>query len=532
MPNTALAQAESPLSLGEVVDATACNNMRQDIAGHQDRARALIALRGYADGSATTTICPCSPKPGVWLERFVYCFADAPNGIIYRATQRVMQGAMPFFRTIIGAAILASMVIFGYKLATGSLYSIKKEGFLLILKIAGVAMFLEYFSEIHKILINTTYGLGNISASLLQELGGVCNFPPGSVPANTVPSLWAQFDCIFDKLMGLNGNLLAAGILGFAVLLLLGLNGLGVLIFFSIVSLIVTLTLSAMRAVYTYISVIMSLSLILLMAPIFVPLILFPGNYSHRFTRYFTILLGHTLVPLILFLMMTVSLILLKYSLFVGPTSLMGAITYDSPTQVASYGQNIGQKTGSDASAYKKEEKVEIINIHTEPGVITSDPNDPNHVRENQYGFYSTPNAINDPNKTTEGWVVTYLDEDQMAQDVGAPDAGTWQTGILLQLLASLIVAFISFSMFKGASQISSELVSHAFNAKHVTQNQMPGQALIQRVMGVVKLVTKLYSGGASSALQGGAEEMASGALRTAYNSLGSSFKKMAGSRK
>lgn len=522
MPTLALAQSGSnlPSEHGTVVDKVACDKIHNKTGGSSGILSETLGLTEYDVSQTTMTICPCAPRPGLWLERMVYCFASAPDGIIFQAVKRFINTVDWFYWAIVSAAVFTSFLIFGYKLTTGAVQGLKKETFSTIFKIAGVVVFFANFETFHEHIITITYGLAHIASEMLDQLGGVCQFSSGQ--GQQTPTLWAHFDCMFDKLFGISSNNLTMGMLGFLVLFALS-SSLGVVVLVGMIYVFITLMLAAMRAVYSYLSAVLSISFLLLMAPIFVPLVLFSGQYSHRFHKYCIILLGHMITPMLLYLMMIIALIILKYSIFVGPTSLFGAFSDSSPDKVQSYSEAMDKGMGGSISQVYTEEEQTIFTMTPNQEANTANPNIPGHITagEDQGVIGEGPQSNNpppDPHSYKAGFFYKILDLDLMAQKLGTTKDNLLRA-IILRVFATAIISYIVFNLLGSATKITNQLVAHAYGASGVTQNQMLGQATIQKSLAVAQEAAKAKTSGS-----GGFRSTAAGALQN-------SFDKMAGRR-
>lgn len=414
-------------------------------------------------------ICPCSP--GLWIERTVHCFTSVPDGVIYKAVNNFIDGARPYYESIFGAAILAAVVIFGFRLMAGTVKMIPRESFILIFKIIGVSMFLLNYKDIYELLIHTTYNLGNMIAKMTSGFGDICGTGEVSV-VDSVPTLWAQFDCVFHNLLGIRSGALIAGIMAMVLALVFS-GGMLAGAAIGIIYILLTLITAAMRMVFVYVASIISISFLMLLGPIFVPLVLFSSRVD-QFKKWAIMTVMHMFVPMLLYIVMVIVLVMLQYSIFVGPTSLFYMFSGKVPQEAVDF-----QSVVAPGSAYKYED-VGIVHTKLDASTYSSNPSASNTTYTQGQVLPSATTAVSSESVIEQNAKVFTLNKQTVASNAGKT-VYQWSKDLLSGVLGALIVAYISYTLLSSAPQIVNKLVAQGVNGQYVTQGQMLGQGGMEK---------------------------------------------------
>jgi type IV secretory pathway VirB6-like protein len=509
-----------------VVDATNCQSLRSNSRSMSGIVSDMVRSGG--------TICPCAPAPSLWLERLVSCFTEKPGGIIYEAVNGLILDGLyrEFYQSMVTASIFLAVVLFGINLITGSIQSLPKESFTLILKIAFVVFFFQEFSRFYGAGLDLIAYLTEIINKSVGQIGDVCN---GSGEA----TIWARWDCLFQKFTGLVGGYLGAGILGYMTYWLFS-GGFGVGVFFGVGYIILTIMVLAMRLVYSYIVAIIAVSFLILLAPLFVPLIFFGTNYQ-RFATWFKLILAYAIQPMLLFLFMIIMLTALEYTIFVGEYSLYGAfaggqghlvdvamafidLVAQAPSGVISGSlttapdpQQAGQAaTGGNGGSLSALQQGISNAISAVSGNVTDwskyiyDKLVGSHTAHTDYGAISeNPNVTDGANqKTKAGIAGTVMTGDQASGAAGAEGSmevgaifpsldldGTaaslnttkeeWFEKLSLSIIASSIISFVLYNLGNTIPEITHDLIAQRFGAGFgsVTKMRMLGEAEMRKSM-------------------------------------------------
>lgn len=459
-------------------------------------------------------ICPCVPEPGLWLERIVFCFASVPDGLMYAASQQILQKLGPYYWLMAGPVMLFAVVLFGWKVTLGTIRSVPKDTFTFGLKLGGVLTFLWMFPTIHGLVLDMIQDLAGLVSEIFADMGNICNLKAGS----DTPTLWAQFDCVFSKLLGLSienkdskfmgsGLMMGMGGYMFAFALIPGAGSAIFLLFFGVM---MTLLGAAMRAVNTYLMAVMSASFLFLLAPLFVPMLLFGASYQ-RFYSWLQMMIGYILQPMMLMMFLGIMMVAMEFAIFVGPNSLFGVFTNSSSTKAEFFADQMirGTDDGKKVNVLRNfKNKDRVIGYYdTNPEVTPAKPgfsesqqyNNP----ENTGAFSGLPTA--DPSfrasSTVDvGFNTPYMDPDGLVSDNNQKDNAVrsdlttpqWIKRVFLQFLSTLVLAATLFTMLGHVPKITHDLVARKTGANLAKANVL-GLAQAQRLIALLRRAAQIY---------------------------------------
>lgn|GEM_PF-1063984 len=255
------------------------------------------------------------------------------NGLIPETTKKFLNAGAKFYQPMALIMATAAIAFFGLKLMTGEVRDVRKETFILAFKIAFVLNFVsgtvnqqgtaQYF---YNVLIAIMDGLSTAisDATVAANPSGLCNATTyhGYSFAN---SLWGRFDCLFGFILGVGGASAAAvGFISFAMLIALS-SGIGILIFFAALFLILAMFFAVARFIQIYLMAVLSLSFIFCLGYIVVPFILFQHTYRY-FEKWIALCIGHMLTPVIMFAFMGMMSVAMDLTLIDGDYSVVKTI--------------------------------------------------------------------------------------------------------------------------------------------------------------------------------------------------------------
>jgi len=332
-------------------------------------------------------------------------------------------------------------------------------------------------------------------------------------------SIWANWDCIFQKLLGMSNNALFLGIGGFLTSFFFS-SSIGSTVFFAGVYILITILSIAMRIVFTYLVAFFAIAFLFLLAPLFVPLIFFGRTYQ-KFAVYFKMILSYALQPPLLVLFVVMLLTALEFAIFVGPTSLYGVFSNTNPPTAVSFHDAMYLNGGGGTinnviqavTGYTEDlsENVAVTaqavsgKMQTNAGNLTMESAyaDAVVIAEGTKGVLnnalSSAQALDDAGTVPFSLDVPSLDVDQLVSAingrVGAVTTLTkedWFQNIALQMAATCILVFILFQMIRTVPQMSQDLVSKNFRKMGgVSQIQMVGEQEVRSAIGTARDAAK-----------------------------------------
>ena len=494
------------------------------------------------------TVCPNSlhgkaHAEGRWIARLVDCFAgiqtDADGnliskGLLPRAIDEVYNSGLDkWIDAVTGAIASFAFMVLGYKIMLGTHSGFTREILITAFRVGGVLIFFQNFTYFHNAIVGVTGWMGEIvsQAASNSGLGKIC---PAS--ASGSPNVWSEWDCIAEMLMGGFSGGFLLGITGFLLVIAgstFGIGiGFGLAIMFVGFTFMVTLLLAAMRAVYVYLNAVMSVSFLFLVAPLFVPMLIFNSTVEY-FMKWMRMLISFPLQVMVLYLMMFMSITAIQFTVFVGSNSLIGVITNTSPS-VANFftmsNTSVGSSFSSGSSSSSASPPPDVYENfahrhHPLIGINLSQENIPQSAVEPPTGegfFPELPTAdpalmaeieqspnyseveINAMAADMQGLVDYYNTRDNAVSTTLTTKE--WAMAVLQSLVISLLVVYIIGGMFTSVPQITHDIASGG--AIGLEKPKMLGQQFVRKSMAAAKAAVKAAAGD-----EGGAAKEAMKAL-------------------
>lgn len=468
----------------KMVDPVACSEIQSDTNNQPGLFDDFIHKGG--------TVCPCSE--GMWLHRIVGCFSSDKYGLIPVAVKNIIasQPYSNFYNSLVYGTMLLAVVLFGVNLTLGSVYSLPKESFTLVLKIGGVMFFFSQYEKLYDDMLHINSGLVNIVSNAAGNIGNLCG--------STGASIWARWDCLISDSTGLivdAGGYVAIGMLAFLSGLFFS-GGVGMVLAITIGYVLITLITIGMRAVFTYLAAIIAFSFLYLLAPFFVPLIFFGKQYE-RFATWLKLMLAYLLQPMLLMLFLVIMLTAVEFAVFVGPSSLFGAFANYTPTKSMSFkdlmtggGQPSAVTGGSDYTKMVKRDTIIGYTEHVTSDVNTLNQSQPDAVDTKgvDSGFNpqmpaASSKAAKNPAGTYDvGLVAPTIDEAEVQSQLNI-SFGDWMQNLMLQAIACGILVFVLYQMVKIVPDITSDLVAQEFGNRFgsASKTRMIGESEMKKGM-------------------------------------------------
>ncbi len=273
-----------------------------------------------------------SAKDGILMGYIVPCVTMT----ISITTENFSAKMLDFFKPTIYSFITFVIAMFGVKVLQGS-HDVHKEGFLLLLKIALVIGILEMIP--HEI-VPSVYGImaSNeeiVASTLGGDMESSIHCDVSKYKGADTPLVWAQMDCVLGKLYGITSGsgggeggksrnmFLAASAFG----LLAGFffsGTLGIAIFFGLIGVLISVFMLVLRSAVAFINGHLIVCMMLLISPLFLPLVLLRVTNNY-FEPWWKNILGGFLLPVLITAFAMFSLLLYDKVLF-APDSLLNKI--------------------------------------------------------------------------------------------------------------------------------------------------------------------------------------------------------------
>lgn len=291
-----------------------------------------------ADQNGTKIQCSTltEAKGGVFLGRIIPCLIYT----IERSTESFSEKMINLFKPMFYSFLVLVITFFGVKVLQGE-REIGPQAFMLLFKIALVIGLME---SIPHYFVPKTYGIMSDGVSIVTDALGP-NSSQISCDVNqygdaNTPLIWKQMDCVMGKLYGFatgTGNtgpngakpvnmLLASSAFGLLTGFFFG-GTLGVAVFFAMVGVLWSVAMLVLRTTLAFMNGYLIVCIMLIMTPLFLPLVLLKvtGDY---FERWWKAILGGLLLPVVVVTYSMFALLMYDKVLF-KPDSLVHQIFND-----------------------------------------------------------------------------------------------------------------------------------------------------------------------------------------------------------
>jgi TrbL/VirB6 plasmid conjugal transfer protein len=293
----------------------------------------LIAIPETARAWSPTNVtdplnlCQADNYPGL-THRIVQCVQNTILASVYR----LLSGLFTHFYAALGACMTLAVAIWGILVMTGRQALPVRQGMVLAVKLICLAAlfggsgynFLFFYGaalDMMSGLLGAVTGYVSFSSSLS------CGLNPPSDPTFLV---WDYVDCTINTLVGgifANSNV-SLGVGGFLLAALLS-GGSGIFVALLGFLVVIQLLFAIIRAVYIYILAYVAFSLMALVAPLFLPMILFQSTRGY-FEKWLKLSIGFILQPIFIFVYLTMLLAAFDTVVYTGSGSLFNVLTHNA----------------------------------------------------------------------------------------------------------------------------------------------------------------------------------------------------------
>lgn len=289
-------------------------------------ALALLALspffapelaRAYDFTSAPPTIGGAGAVcPGFGLtRRIVPCIKEN----IIEAVYYFLVPFSQYMANFVAAACTLAVVLWGALMAAGKATAPVRDLAVTCMKIGAVVMFTSNFAGAFGLFLDAIEDMLGYVASF-AGYNTNWNCPMFSDPASLY--IWDRVDCALETLVGgvFSTFTLSGGIVGFLITCLFS-SYVGFFIAILGFYLIMQFLFAVARAMYIFISAYIAFSIMVLISPIFIPLVLFQASKSY-FEKWLRLTTGFMLQPIFLFAYLAMLLIAFDEVVYTGQYSL------------------------------------------------------------------------------------------------------------------------------------------------------------------------------------------------------------------
>lgn len=330
-------------------------------------ALACILALGLGDAHAVEAVnkpSSCAEYVGL-SNRIVMCVRDTIGAMAYE----YFEGFYQLVRKIIGGFLTLTIIIYGILAAYGMLEKISRDTFMLIIKFSAVSFFvvnggmmydtiLGVMDSTAATVVRYTPGNGSVSVDeqhaqqvCLERLIEASVDAEGNAVSYNPP--WLAMDCIVDSVIGIevpdhlsdasglrgaglkfwNDNTdpskpgMARGILN-VLFASMGTSVLGIIIALMGFIFLYSLVFLIVKALYTYIAGYLGVAFMIIVAPLFIPLVLFRTTKSY-FDKWLKLTLSFAMQPVFVLVFVIFSITAVDLVIFSGSYSIMYRLAGD-----------------------------------------------------------------------------------------------------------------------------------------------------------------------------------------------------------
>ncbi len=270
-------------------------------------AEELTATTDITDDLAHITY-TCTPAAGQYTQALINCFNWPIRNAVLRPVTGLLVKVSSFATFFLLAVVTLSVALFGIRVMGGE-RNITSQSISFLIRLGIAAGY--------------TYNLGGLGERFFGMFDEVvsCGLqnpcPPLPAPCPPLPAPWAQFDLFIRDLLGF-ANTDPRSINNGIIALLSGsffAQNMGALLTIIGLFTIFVLLSAIFQAMYLYLSSMLAVAFLIVIAPLFVPFLVF--NYTERFLMmWFNLYISAILTPLIMF---TIVGLFLDSPVAVGP---------------------------------------------------------------------------------------------------------------------------------------------------------------------------------------------------------------------
>lgn len=259
-----------------------------------------------ANGNQTTCASVAEAKGGVLLGYIVPCAART----IQDGAQRMSVQMITLLQPVINAFIFLAIVLYGVRVIQGG-GPVHVEGILLVLRITLVLGCLQLLPGTF---IPAIYGIMDNSQQVVE--GAIANNADLTCPVNqyadsSTPQVWSRIDCLMGKLWGFTigsgtdadghkkpNMLLVSSVFGLLGGFFFG-GTLGAILFLTCIGMLWSMFWVVLRTALTFLNAYLYAAVLLILAPLFAPLVLMRAT-TGTFDKWWRGILGSFLLPLLI----------------------------------------------------------------------------------------------------------------------------------------------------------------------------------------------------------------------------------------
>lgn len=276
------------------------------------------------------------------VNRFGSCIKET----ILKTAVQYFDKMYSYFLTALNLTLTFGIVLYGVLLAAGMVENVKRDSFIVLLKVALVAFFAANLEMIYFWVIDMMDGLIDLYFDFTNSMDeGKCS----QVSNGFGP--FKRLDCLLDLVIGiksgsyqgsysqkLSGDGVGRGFINFFFKAGVS-SSLGMLIAAVGFFIVYTLIFTIIKITFMYLMAIIGISFFVMIGPIFIPLVLFKSTKRY-FDAWVKMLVSFGLQPVIMFAYVAMMIIAFDKAVFSGSNSLMSSIVGQEANSASDFNLN------------------------------------------------------------------------------------------------------------------------------------------------------------------------------------------------
>ena len=277
----------------------------------------------------------CPGNPGL-ARRIIPCV----QGTILAATDNFLIPFSQYFADTVAACCILAVMLWGANMIAGTETAPLKDATVMALKIGFVIIFTSNFGGMFGTVLDVMDDFLSLVTGyvLLASQQGLMDCKTYG-DTNTY-LVWDAVDCSIETLIGgiFSPGTVSAGIIGFLVACLFS-NTVGFSIGMIGIYLIYKLLYAIFKCSYIFLSAYMGIAFMVVISPMFIPLILFKSTKSY-FDKWLKFFIGFIIQPMVLFAYLAMLLAAFDVTVFSGNYSLYNSVAGRDPCFAVSVNSN------------------------------------------------------------------------------------------------------------------------------------------------------------------------------------------------
>lgn len=286
---------------------------------------------------------PASIDAAAWKDKYTARLVYCMRNMLEDATKTFLAKLVnDYAMKAISIVVVFALALFGIKVLGGMLRNPKAEAFSLLMKIGFILLIVTACKDPnHSTIVDFWFNTTDLMVEWIAGAGasafGSTSFCP--VSPNAIGqwfSIWDRFDCLFSRFMGIGGAAaIGTGFIAIGAAVVFS-GGIGIFLFFMAFGAIIAIAQFLFRSVLMVLMSYGGLGLLILLLPLFLPLILFKVTEKFLWECWLRYAVGYVLQPALTIGFLLFALTVMDDLMINGSTNVY--TVYDSASNTSRVG--------------------------------------------------------------------------------------------------------------------------------------------------------------------------------------------------